>query len=170
MVAQITIRRDYEPDDLRRLAARTRNGAQSRRLLAMALVLEGKCRNEAARLCGMDRQILCDWVHRFNAGGPEGLKNRKPSGRQCRVNDEQKAALAEIVRRGPDIEQDGVVRWRRVDLRDWIVANFGVQYHERTIGKLLHGLGFSHISARPCHPSSRREDQETYKKTARSGL
>jgi hypothetical protein len=55
---------EHSATALRELAARTHDGAVVRRLLAIALILEGHSREEAARLSGMDRQILRDWVHR----------------------------------------------------------------------------------------------------------
>jgi len=71
MAVAIT-RRDLSVDDLRREAARTRDAKASRRLLAIACVMEGQSRENAAERCGMDRQTLRDWVHRFNASGLAG--------------------------------------------------------------------------------------------------
>jgi transposase len=75
--------------------------------------------------------------------------------------------LAQLVETGPDQAVHGVVRWRRVDLRGVIAARFGVVYHERTVGKLLKQLGFSHISARPRHPGQDERTIEAFKKTSR---
>src|SRR5438270_10688039 len=102
---------------LRREARRCRDTAASRRMLALALVLEGASREEAARAAGMDRQTLRDWVHRYNAEGLPGLHDRHRSGRKPRLTPEQEAELATAVERGPDPDRDGVVRWRRVDLK-----------------------------------------------------
>jgi hypothetical protein len=77
MVAAVAItRKDYTAEQLRELAKRTKDAGAARRMLALALVLEGKSRSEAATSCGMDRQILCDWAHRYNAAGIAGLYNR----------------------------------------------------------------------------------------------
>ena len=57
---------------------------------------------------------------------------------------DQLAQLAAIVETGPDRKVDGVVRWRRVDLKRVIAERFGVEFHERHVGKLLKKLGFSH--------------------------
>ncbi len=139
----------------------------ARRLLALALVLEGRSRAEAATSCGMDRQTLCDWVHRYNASGIAGLANHKPPGPQpCLTAAEEAQVVAEWVTAGPDLAQDGVVRWRCVDLRDKIAGRFGVHLHERSIGKLLHRLDFRHLSVRPQHPKSDPAAQETFKKTS----
>ena len=133
------------------LAARVKDANQGRRLLALAAVRDGMSRGEAAKIGGMDRQTLRDWVHRFNAEGPEGLANRSAPGRACWLSRDQMRDLAEIVETGPVPETDGVVRWRRIDLQRVIQDRFGVVYAERSISRLLAELGFVHISARPQH-------------------
>jgi transposase len=132
-------------------------------LLSIAAIYEGMSRAETARLGAMDRQTLRDWVHRFNAGGPSGLVDRKAPGAAPRLSGEQKAELAALVEAGPDLETDGVVRWRCIDLKVLIQRRFGVDYHERTIGKLLTRLGFSHISQRPRHYAQNPEDIAAFK-------
>lgn len=121
-------------------------------------------RAEAAKIGGMDRQTLRDWVHRFNAHGPGGLKDNRRRGNPRRLSAEQQAELAQIVETGPDPAVGGVVRWRRVDLQRVVEERFGVHYHERTIGKLLDALGFSHISPRPRHPKQDGAVVEAFKK------
>ena len=153
MPAPVPLRADFTAGELRRLAATTRHANQSRRLLSLAAVLDGMSRADAARIGGMDRQTLRDWVHRFNALGPDGLKDDWSRGPPPRRAPEQLAELSALVEAGPDRARDGVVRWRRVDLQRVIAERFGVVYHERTVGKLLDGLGFSRISARPRHPA-----------------
>ncbi len=167
MAVKIT-RTDYTAEDLRREAGRARTAAAARRMLAVALVLEDTSRGEAARQCGMERQTLRDWVHRFNAEGPEGLYDRPRTGPARRLTSEQDAALEQIVRDGPDRKRDGVVRWRRVDLQAVIEERFEVAYHERTVGKVLHRLGFSHVSVRAHQPAADEDTQEAFKKTSPS--
>ena len=165
MAVPIT-RTDYSIAELRRLASKTRDADRARRLLALALVMEGCSRAQAALMCGMDRQTLRDWVHRFNEHGVEGLSDLAHSGRKPALSSAQEAELAEIIRQGPSIDEHGVVRWRRVDLRDVIEAKFGLHFHERSVGKILHKLGFSHVSVRPRHPRSDAQTQEAFKKTS----
>ena len=164
-VVEIT-RTDDGPEALRRLAAASRDGNQSRRLLAIALVLEGWSRGDAARACGMDRQTLRDWVHRFNAEGPEGLVNRLTPGPGCRLTPDQLKRLSEWIEAGPDPAVDGVVRWRCADLMAKIAAAFGVSYTERGVALLLKRLGFRHISARPKAPKADAAAQAAFKKTS----
>ena len=104
----------------------------------------------------MDRQTLRDWVHRFNASGPDGLIDSWTEGPKPRLSQEQMAAFAQIVEAGPDREKDGVVRWRRIDLKHVIAERFGVDFHPRYVGKLLKKLGFYPMSARPRHAQNER--------------
>ena len=166
MASAVTLREDYSAAELRRLAATTRNANQSRRLLSLAAVLDGMNRTEAARIGGMDRQTLRDWVHRFNAHGPDGLRDSWSKGPEPRLSAEQQAEIAQLVETGPDRAVHGVVRWRRIDLQRVILERFGIAYHERTIGKLLNALGFSHISARPRHHAQDQRTIEAFKKTS----
>jgi len=165
MAAAVELRSDHSVAELRRLAATTRNANQSRRLLSLAAVMDGMNRTEAARIGGMDRQTLRDWVHRFNMHGSDGLLDGWSKGPEPRLSADQRAEIAELVETGPDRAVHGVVRWRRIDLQRVIVERFGVAYHERTIGKLLKTLGFSHISARPRHPAQDQRTIEAFKKT-----
>ena len=98
-------------------AKHSKDSKQSRRLLSLAAVVAGMSRADAARIGGMDRQTVRDWVHRFNEQGPDGLKDIHAGGRAPRLSPNQKAQLAEIIETGPDPETDGVVRWRRVDIQ-----------------------------------------------------
>lgn len=151
---------------LRRQAALSRDSDAARRMLALALVMEGASRADAARLCGMDRQTLRDWVHRYNESGIVGLSNRREGrGRKPLLTPEQVSAVAELVRRGPDLAVHGVVRWRRADLARAIDGMFGIRPDERTVGKLLRRLGFVRLSVRPRHPAHDAQAQEAHKKT-----
>jgi transposase len=166
MAAAIKLREDFSAAQLRRLAAKSRDANQARRLLALAGVREGMDREQAAQIGGMDRQTLRDWVHAFNERGPAGLINAKAPGARPKLTPEQQAELRGIVEAGPDIETDGVVRWRCVDLKRVIGQRFGVEIDEVSIGRLLKRLGFSHISARPRHPAQQAETIDAFKKTS----
>ena len=150
------------------MAKKAKDVNRSRRLLSLAAVLDGMSRTEAAMIGGMDRQTLRDWVHRFNTAGPDGLLDNWASGPTTRLSAAQKAELTRIVEMGPDKDVDGVVRWRRIDLKRVIAERFGVDYCERYVGTLLRKLGFSHISARPRHPAQDAEIVAAYKKTLRA--
>lgn len=159
-------RTDHTSAELRSLCGRCSDGAQVRRLLALALVLDGHRRTEAAILNGMDRQTLRDWVHRYNAIGVEGLKSRRGPGRAPALSEPQRAQLRELVIKGPDPATDKVVRWRCVDLRAEVARRFSVQVHESTIGRWLHELGLTRLQPRPHHPKKDAEAEATFKKTS----
>ena len=162
MTVAIT-RRELDAGGLRREAGRGRDARAARRMLALALVLEGASRAEAARAAGMDRQTLRDWVHRYDEEGLAGLRDRRRPGPRPRLTPEQEAELATAVGRGPDPDRDGVVRWRRVDLEALIETRFAVRPHERSVGKVLRRLGFARISVRPKHPKA---DEAAFKKAS----
>ncbi len=166
MGSAVPLRTDYSATELRRLARRCSDNRQIRRLLALAAVYEGMNRTQAARIGGMDRQTLRDWVHQFNKHGPDGLTNAKGAGRPRRLNDEQMQELAQIVETGPDIEVDGVVRWRRIDLVRVMAERFGVECSEQSMSDYLAELGFSNISGRPRHPKQDAGVIDAFKKTS----
>jgi transposase len=163
MAVAIT-RLDLSATDLREAATRTQDAKAARRMLAIALVLEGWSREAAAEACAMDRQTLRDWVHRYNELGVDGLRDRpRRSGPRPRLSIGQMAEIEDWVEQGPDFERDGVVRWRCVDLQQRIEQEFGVQLHERSVGKLLRKLAFRRLSVRPQHPQSKPEEQAVFK-------
>ncbi len=166
MSACIILRDDYNGSKLRGLARRSRDPRQVRRLLALAAAYDGMSRADAAKVGGMDRQTLRDWALRFNEDGPDGLKNRAGAGRPRLLSDAQMDELSVIVETGPDPAIDGVVRWRRIDLKRVIEERFGVTYSERAISDLLAALSFSHISGRPQHPKQDQRVIEAFKKTS----
>jgi transposase len=166
MTRAITITNlEYTAADLRRLMSKHKDGQIVRRLLALALILEGKSRTEAAQQSGMERQTLRDWVHRYNAEGLPGLASRVSPGPAPKLNEVQMMALKELVVAGPDPEKDKVVRWRCVDLREQIARRFSVDVHERTVGKWLRQLELTRLQPRPYHPKKDAAVQEAFKKT-----
>jgi len=167
MGAALTItRRDHTAAELRVIAGKCDDGAQVRRLLALALVLDGRSRTEAAHQNGMDRQTLRDWVHRYNDTGIDGLKSLCSPGPTPALTDEQMAELKALVIQGPDPEKNGVVRWRCQDLRDEVARRFSVEVHESTIGKWLRKLRLTRLQPRPFHPKRDEQAQEAFKKTS----
>ena len=134
--------------------------------LALAVIYDGGSRGEAAQLGGVGRQIVRDWVVRFNAEGPDGLITRKAPGHPPKLNDTQRAELVQIVECGPDPEVDGVVRWRLLDLADWVWRRFGISLSEATLSRELKALGFSKLSARPRHHAQDAGAIDAFKKTS----
>jgi transposase len=167
-MAVVITRLDLSASELREAAARKQHAKTSRRMLAIALVLDGWSRESAAEACAMDRQTLRDWVHRYNELGLEGLTDRpRRNGPRPRLSAEQQARVAGWVEQGPDLERDGVVRWRCVDLQRRILQEFAVSLHERTVGKLLRKLSFRRLSVRPQHPQTKPEQQAVFRAALR---
>jgi transposase len=159
-------RMDHTSAELRGLAAKSNDAAQVRRLLALALILEGQPRRVAAEQAGMDRQTLRDWVHRYNAAGVAGLKSIRIGGHPASLNDEQMAELKALTVKGPDPAKDKVVRWRCLDLRDEVARRFTVTVSERTIGRWLRKLEMTRLQPRPFHPKKDAAAQEDFKKNS----
>ena len=166
-MASVVLRGDFDAASVRGLAQEADDADQARRLLAIAAVYEGMSRADAARIGGMDRQTLRDWAHRFNAEGAAGLINRPAPGNPRRLTPEQEAELERLVEAGPAAAGLGhLARWRCADLQALIAERWGVAYHERTIGKLLDRLDFSHITTRPQHYRQDKDALEAFKKTS----
>ncbi len=157
-------RTDLTSTQLRTIAVKLTDATQTRRLLAIALVLEGASRAEAARQTGMDRQTLRDWVHRFKATGIDGLRSRPPPGRAPKLTKDQMTELRQLVIDGPDPEIHKVVRWRCLDLRAEVARRFSVTVDEITIGRWLGKMGLTRLQPRPYHPKKDPEAQEAFKK------
>ena len=138
----IPLRGDFDAAGLRAAARKSRDGAQARRLLALAAVYDGATRSEAARIGGVTLQIVRDWVVKFNAHGPEGLLDRKAPGQPSRLNDTHRAAIVKKIEDGPIPAVDDVVRWRLVDLCQWIWEELRVAIARQTLGRELRAMGY----------------------------
>lgn len=166
MAAIAITRTEHSAAELRGLAVKSRDAAQSRRLLAIAMVLDGSRREDAARQAGMDRQTLRDWVHRYNDLGTDGLVSRCPPGPAPKLTAAQMQELRDLVIAGPDPAVHHVVRWRCADLRDEVARRFGISVQERAVGKWLRKLGLTRLQPRPYHPKKDPAAAEVFKKTS----
>ena len=162
----IALRVDFDGSRLRLLARRTKNASQGRRLLALAEIYDGCSRSRAARIGGVGRQIVRDWVERFNARGPEGLIDGKAPGNKPKLSDAQRQALVEIVEKGPMPELHGVIRWRLADLVKWLEDQFKITIDETNVSRVLKKLGYVKLSARPRHHAQDEAALEAFKKGA----
>ena len=160
----IPLRADFDAQTVRAAAKRSKDGPQARRLLALAAIYEGATRTEAAKIGGVTLQIVRDWVLKFNAHGPQGLLDRKAPGQPPRLSDEHRAALAAIIESGPIPAVHGVVRWRIVDLCQWIYEEFRVIVAKQTLSRELRAMGYRKLSARPRHHAQATGAIEDFKK------
>jgi len=159
-------RTEYSASELRALAARMSDGTVVRRLLALALLLEGQSREAAATAHGMTRQTLRDWVHRYNAEGVAGLFSRTGGGAAPLLSAPEMDELKAVVTRGPDPERHRVVRWRRIDLCEEIARRWLVRVCEQTVGRWLRQLRMTRLQPRPVHPRKDPEAEIAFKKTS----
>jgi transposase len=166
MSAPIPLRQDFDASQLRGLAKKTKDGPQARRLLALAAIYDGAMRTEAAKIGGVGRQIIRDWAFWFNAHGPDGLRNGKSPGQPCKLNDAQRLAIVRMIESGPIPAVYGVVRWRLIDLAQWIFEEF--RDHDRQAdaqpGAARHGL--PQALARPRHYAQAAGAIEDFKKAS----
>ena len=162
----LPLREDFDAWSLRTAARGSRNAAPARRLLSLAAVCDGGTRTEAARIGGVTRQIVRNWVMRFNADGPAGLIDRKAPGQPSRLNDEHRAALAALIESGPIPAVHGVVRWRIVDLCQWVWDEFQVSIARQTLSRELRAMDYRKQLARPRHHAQARGAIETFKKVS----
>lgn len=164
MAAAIDLRSDFDGDGLRRIARASKDGRQVRRLLALAAIYDGGARSEAARIGGVGLQIVRDWVVRFNERGPDGLIDGKAPGALPLLSAEQRHALLRIVEVGPIPASHGVVRWRLIDLAQWVWDEFGVSISKQTLSRELRESGYRKLSARPRHHAQDDDAIPAFKK------
>ena len=162
----IPLQPDFDAMRLRGLARESKDAKQVRRLLALAAIYDGATRTEAAQIGGVTLQIIRDWVLKFNARGPEGLIDGKAPGQPSRLNDRHRAALAEAVERGPIPAVHGVVRWRIIDLCQWLWEQFQVSVSKQTLGRELRAMSYRKLSARPRHHAQTEGAIEAFKKNS----
>jgi transposase len=166
MSAPIPLRQDFDASQLRGLAKKSKEGPQARRLLALAAIYDGAMRAEAAKIGGVGVQIIRDWVIWFNADGPDGLRNGKSPGQPPKLNDTQRQAIARMIESGPIPAVHGVVRWRLIDLAQWIFEEFRIAVAKQTLSRELRAMGYRKLSARPRHYAQAAGMIEDFKKVS----
>ena len=166
MAAPIPLRRDYDAKALRQLAKGSDDADQTRRLLSLAAIYDGGSRSAAAAIGGVGLQTVRDWVLRFNAEGPAGLVNGKAPGNQPLLGEPQRTALRQIVEDGPIPAVHGVVRWRIIDLIQWVWEEFHLSISKQTMSRELRAMGFRKLSARPRHYAQDADAATAFKKNS----
>ena len=166
MSTPVPLRLDFDAISVRKLARGSRDPDQTRRLLALAEIYDGGVRSDAARIGGVGLQSVRDWVLRFNAKGPDGLLNGKAPGAPSTLDNHQRQALRQIVEEGPIPAIHGVVRWRLIDLAQWIFEEFRVAISKQTLSRELRRMGFRKLSARPRHHAQAEGAIEDFKKAS----
>ena len=166
MAAPVPLRPDFDAPRLRALARRSRDPDQTRRLMALASIYEGASRSEAARIGCVTLQIVRDWVLGFNARGPQGLVTGRAPGSRSLLNGIQRQELQRMVDHGPIPSIHGVVRWRLVDLVQWVFDEFRITISKQTLSRELRALGYRKLSARPRHHATSEAEVSAFKKSS----
>ena len=166
MSVPIPLRLDFDAARVRGLAKKTKDGPQARRLLALAAIYDGATRTEAAEIGGVGLQIIRDWVMRFNARGSDGLLDGKSPGQPSKLNDVQRQAIARMIESGPIPAAHGVVRWRLIDLAQWVYEEFRISIAKQTLSRELRAMGYRKLSARPRHHAQAEGAIEDFKKAS----
>ena len=167
MAAAIGLREDFDAKALRALAKRAKDGPQARRLLALAAFTTARrvARRPSRRGDTADRPRLGAALQRL---GPEGLVDRKAPGQPSLLNESSAPLWSRIVEVGPMPAIHGVVRWRIVDLCQWLLETFRLSISETTVGRELRKMGYRKLSARPRHHAQAAGAIEDFKKVSRS--
>jgi transposase len=163
----IPLREDFDAAQLHNAARKSKDSGQARRLLALAAIYDGSTRTGAAKIGGVTLQIVRDWVLKFNAHGPSGLIAGKAPGQTPRLTADHRAALARRVEDGPIAAVHGVVRWRLVDLCQWVFEEFKVAVSTQTMSRELRAMDYRKLSTRPRHHAQRANAIEDFKKVVR---
>ena len=165
MAAPISLRGDFDGPMLRALVLAEKAGSVTRRLLSLVTIYDGGSRAEAARLGGVGLQTIRDWVLRFNFRGPDGLVDGKSTGHPSKLNDEQRRALVAMVEAGPTPAVHGVVRWRLIDLAQWVFDEYRISVTKQILSRELRALGYRKLSARPRHHAHDEAAVAAFKKS-----
>jgi len=157
---------DYDAVSLRAAARCSKDAHQTRRLLTLAAACDGATRTEAAVIGGVTVQIVRDWVAKLNTYGPAGLIDRRGGGTPPILSDEHRRALAVAIEDGPIPAVHGVVRWRVIDLCQWLWDGYAVRVSKQTLSRELRGMGFRRLSARPRHHAQAQGAIDAFKKVS----
>jgi transposase len=162
----VALRTDYDATRLRRLARQAKDGPQARRLLALAAIYNGGTRTEAAQIGGVGLQTVRDWVLRFNAHGPDGLLDGKAPGQPSILSEEHRQHLIQMIEDGPIPAVHGVVRWRLVDLMQWLWEEYRITISKQTLSREVRALDYRKLSARPRHHAQAAGVMDDFKKVS----
>jgi transposase len=157
MAAPISLRGDFDGPMLRALVLAEKAGSVTRRLLSLVAIYDGGSRG-----------TIRDWVLRFNFRGPDGLVDGKSTGHPSKLNDEQRRALVAMVEAGPTPAVHGVVRWRLIDLAQWVFDEYRISITKQILSRELRALGYRKLSARPRHHAHDEAVVAAFKKESRT--
>ena len=163
---RIQLTTSHTAHDLCQVARRSKHAGQARRLLALAAIYDGATRTEAAAMAGVTVQIIRDWVMKLNAAGPDGLIDRHGGGTMPILSAEHRRALETAIEDGPIPAIHGVVRWRVLDLCQWLWDGYAIKISKQTLSRELRGMGYRRLTARPRHHAQAADAIPAFKKVS----
>jgi transposase len=166
MPAALPIRADLSPDELRHSAKREKDPRVARRMLAIANALDGMSRAMSAKLAGIDRQALRDWVLRYNEAGLAGLRDQWRGGRPMEISDGQLASIKAAILKAAIPHGDAGPAYRIIDVARLIEERTGVRYSISGTHRLMRSMNLSYQKTRPSHPKADARAQNAFKKNS----
>ena len=167
MSKRILICSELSAAELRQAAFKAETPRESKRMLALALVMEGSTRVDAGRQTDQSNQSVKDAIKRYNAEGLAGLADRPRAGRPRKLDSAQRAELHAIALKGPDVEVEHLSAYTREDLATIVQKKWQVAYDVTSIGRMLREMQMSRQKMRPSHPKRDPEAVEAFFKNAR---
>ena len=160
----------HTTSELKKLFRKEKNPRIAVRLRAVYLAMMDKTAPQIAELLGYARRTVQNWIYAYNRQGIEGLKESSGRGNKSKLNEDQIQWLRQRIEQGPT-EKDRICVFHAVDIQRIIKKQFGINYHVRSVRKLLKRLGYSYVSSRPEHPKGDPQRRQAFKKKSviRSG-
>jgi transposase len=134
------------------------------RLFAVYQVSLGQSSRKVEEIFHTSFKQVTNWVHRFEQGGIEGLKDKPGRGRKSSLSEEQRKELAELLEKESPVTYGyNTETWTGPMLIDWIKNKFGVEFKKAQIYNIINQLGFSHQKAKGVYPEADPKAQEQFK-------
>jgi transposase len=159
----IPLKKSFTSDQLYKIAKKEKDAKVRSRILGIAASLEGKSRTQAAKIAGLNLNIFRIWIKRYNENGLEGLRSIKQTGRPKKLSPEKQEILRQKILNGADFEKDGRIRFRLLDIQDYLRTDHQIDHCQSSIWYILKDLGLSWISVRPKHPKTTDEAIQEFK-------
>lgn len=166
MLRPLTVKSTLNPNDLAKIAKREPNPRVRQRLLAIRLVVMANTVPQAAKAVGLKERQTRNWIHRFNAEGVNGLRDRPRPGQPVKLTRQKESVFRERIVKGAS-PKDPTRNLRVKDIQRILREEFDADYCLGGTYFLLHRLGFSSLVPRPRHPQADQQTQDQFKKNAK---
>lgn len=135
------------------------------RLYAVYQVAKGQPSRKLEELYNTSFKQITNWVHRFEAEGLDGLRDKKGRGRKERLSVKQKQQISKVLKEdSPQRYGFNTGTWTGPLLIDWIKKEFKIDYKKAQIYNIIKSLGFSYQKGKGIFPESDKEQQEDFKR------